>query len=134
MPLAGICAGGGPQGPSLPRMCVTLPELRAGGQTGQNRGKTGASGVLTRTRPGRRAGPRSSDGTVPEYSAGTAEGTGVRPRGETKVPRRYRVLMHNDDYTTMEFVVEVLQSVFRMRHTDAMRIMLRIQKGGVGIC
>jgi ATP-dependent Clp protease adaptor protein ClpS len=71
---------------------------------------------------------------VPEYIPGTEEGVGVKPREETKVPRRYRVLMHNDDYTTMEFVVEVLQSVFRMRHTDAMRIMLRIHKGGVGIC
>ena len=77
---------------------------------------------------------RSGNRTVPEYVPGTKEGVGVKPREEVKTPRRYKVLMHNDDYTTMQFVVEMLQSVFRRTHADAMRIMLRIHKGGVGVC
>jgi len=82
----------------------------------------------------RRAPTWSGHKTVPEYVPGTKEGVGVKPREETKVPRRYKVLMHNDDYTTMEFVVQVLQAVFRRPHADAVRIMLRIHKGGVGVC
>lgn len=80
------------------------------------------------------AAARSGSKAVPEYVPGTKEGVGVKPRQEAKQPRRYKVLMHNDDYTTMEFVVHVLQSVFRRTHPDAVRIMLRIHKGGVGIC
>lgn len=46
----------------------------------------------------------------------------------------YRVLMHNDDYTTMEFVVAVLIAVFRKSPTEANRIMLHIHFKGTGIC
>lgn len=49
-------------------------------------------------------------------------------------PRHYRVLMHNDDYTTMEFVVEVLQQVFHHPLTRANRIMLEIHITGQGAC
>ena len=49
-------------------------------------------------------------------------------------PPLYRVLLHNDDYTTMEFVVEILQRVFRKSPTEAMRIMLLVHKSGVGVC
>lgn len=49
-------------------------------------------------------------------------------------PSMYRVLLHNDDYTTMEFVVEVLQRVFHKSPTEAMRIMLLVHKSGVGVC
>jgi ATP-dependent Clp protease adaptor protein ClpS len=46
----------------------------------------------------------------------------------------YRVLLHNDDYTTMEFVVEVLILVFRKSPEDSMEIMLNVHHKGVGIC
>jgi ATP-dependent Clp protease adaptor protein ClpS len=49
-------------------------------------------------------------------------------------PPMYRVLLHNDDYTTMEFVVEILQRVFRKSPTEAIRIMLLVHKSGVGVC
>ncbi|MBW1723908.1 MAG: ATP-dependent Clp protease adapter ClpS [Deltaproteobacteria bacterium] len=46
----------------------------------------------------------------------------------------YRVLLHNDDYTTMEFVVEVLILVFRKSPEDSVEIMLNVHHKGVGIC
>lgn len=55
-------------------------------------------------------------------------------REQTRQPPLFKVLMHNDDYTTMEFVVEVLQTVFRKPPTEAGRIMLHIHFKGVGEC
>ncbi|HVS66617.1 MAG TPA: ATP-dependent Clp protease adaptor ClpS [Thermoanaerobaculia bacterium] len=51
----------------------------------------------------------------------------------TRRPRMYRVLLHNDDYTTMEFVVAVLVSCFQRSRTDAVRIMLEVHHLGVGV-
>ena len=48
-------------------------------------------------------------------------------------PRMWRVLVHNDDYTTREFVVEVLQSVFRHTEAAAIRVMLHVHYNGVGV-
>ena len=48
-------------------------------------------------------------------------------------PPQYKVLLHNDDYTTMEFVVMVLQSVFGRPNSEAVQIMLHIHKKGIGI-
>lgn len=53
---------------------------------------------------------------------------------DLKPPRMFRVLMHNDNYTTMEFVVAVLKSIFRKTEEDAVRIMLNIHEQGVGMC
>ena len=53
---------------------------------------------------------------------------------EVVEPRLYRVLLHNDDYTTMEFVVQVLQSVFGKTEAEAHAIMLRVHREGVGEC
>jgi len=65
-------------------------------------------------------------------------GNGIRVEEQshtrTAPPPLYRVLMHNDDYTTMEFVVEVLQSVFRKSATEANQIMLHIHHKGIGVC
>ncbi len=52
---------------------------------------------------------------------------------EVKKPPLYKVLLHNDDYTTMEFVVFVLQFVFRHTPEDAHRIMWNVHRQGVGI-
>jgi len=48
-------------------------------------------------------------------------------------PPLFKVLLHNDDYTTMEFVVQVLQSVFHRSATDATEIMLHIHRNGIGV-
>jgi ATP-dependent Clp protease adaptor protein ClpS len=69
---------------------------------------------------------------------GDGEGTGVgiatRTRAKTKKPTPYRVLMLNDDYTPMEFVVLCLQRFFRMNAEEATRVMLHVHQKGVGVC
>jgi len=48
-------------------------------------------------------------------------------------PRRFKVILHNDHYTTMEFVIFVLQEVFRKNYSEAEQIMLNVHKNGMGI-
>ncbi len=61
-------------------------------------------------------------------------GIATRTRTRTKQPTPYRVLMLNDDYTPMEFVVLCLQRFFRMSMEDATRVMLHVHQKGVGVC
>ncbi len=67
---------------------------------------------------------------------GNGSGTGMvlesKPR--TKKPSMYRVVMLNDDYTPMEFVVMVLERVFSKANEEAIKIMLHVHQKGVGIC
>jgi len=55
-------------------------------------------------------------------------------RSKTKAPPLFKVLLLNDDYTPMEFVVVVLQKFFGMGREQATRIMLKVHREGVGIC
>ena len=55
-------------------------------------------------------------------------------KSKTKKPSMYNVLLLNDDYTPMEFVIIVLESVFNKRQEDATQIMLHVHKNGVGVC
>ena len=48
-------------------------------------------------------------------------------------PKLYKVLLHNDDYTTMEFVVLVFRSVFHMDESGAVQVMLHVHRKGVGV-
>ena len=58
----------------------------------------------------------------------------TKTRKKLKPPTGYKVLLHNDNYTTMEFVVYVLESIFNKSPSDAMRIMLHVHKNGIGVC
>ena len=65
---------------------------------------------------------------------GTESGVIVRTKPKTKKPAMYKVLLLNDDYTPMEFVVHVLERFFSKAGEDATRIMLHVHRRGVGIC
>ena len=53
---------------------------------------------------------------------------------KTKLPSIYKVIILNDDYTPMEFVVYTIQNVFKKSHDEATRIMLKIHTEGQGVC
>lgn len=81
----------------------------------------------------RASGPdRNSD----DVTGGTGTGTGtvVKTRPKTKKPSMYRVLLLNDDYTPMEFVVHVLERFFNKSREAATEIMLHVHHRGVGVC
>jgi ATP-dependent Clp protease adaptor protein ClpS len=64
--------------------------------------------------------------------SGTGIDTKVRPK--TKKPSLYKVLLLNDDYTPMEFVIHVLERFFAKQHEEAVEIMLHVHRRGVGVC
>ena len=72
------------------------------------------------------------DTTKRPDDAGTDIVTKTRPK--TKKPSLYKVLLLNDDYTPMEFVVYILEHFFNMSQEDATRIMLHVHQKGVGMC
>ena len=74
----------------------------------------------------RRGGNNNTDGPN--------TGVVVRARPKTRKPATYKVLMLNDDYTPMEFVVHVLERFFQKSREEATRIMLHVHQKGVGIC
>ncbi|HIJ62189.1 MAG TPA: ATP-dependent Clp protease adapter ClpS [Rhodospirillaceae bacterium] len=61
-------------------------------------------------------------------------GVVIKTRPKTKRPSMYKVLMLNDDYTPMEFVVHVLERFFGKNREEATRIMLHVHQRGVGVC
>ncbi|MFQ5348222.1 MAG: ATP-dependent Clp protease adapter ClpS [Rhodothalassiaceae bacterium] len=65
---------------------------------------------------------------------GPQAGLLTRPRTKAKKPSMYKVLMLNDDYTPMEFVVYVLKRFFRMTTEQATRVMLHVHQKGVAVC
>jgi ATP-dependent Clp protease adaptor protein ClpS len=74
---------------------------------------------------------KDGDGTG-RTGAGTGIVTQTRPK--TKKPSLYKVLLLNDDYTPMEFVVHILEKIFSKNREDAVDVMLHVHRHGVGVC
>jgi len=72
---------------------------------------------------------------MPRPSQAPGTGTTTRTRSRTKLqpPVMWRVILHNDDYTTQDFVVWVLRSVFRKPEDEAVRIMTEVHRRGKGV-
>jgi ATP-dependent Clp protease adaptor protein ClpS len=96
---------------------------------------------------GRLGGPNEPPGEPPggpprqppRRDEGDGDGEGrtgalTLTRTRTKKPSMYKVLMLNDDYTPMEFVVDVLQHIFQKNRDEATQIMLHVHQKGVGVC
>ena len=64
----------------------------------------------------------------------TIEESDVSTDHDIREPSQYKVLLHNDDYTTMEFVVYVLMQVFHKSVEEATQIMLNVHEKGIGVC
>ena len=61
-------------------------------------------------------------------------GLAIKERTKVKRPSLYKVILLNDDYTPMDFVIDVLEKVFRRNHTESTEIMLEIHNKGKGVC
>lgn len=81
--------------------------------------------------------PRFTDAATLAPMSNFEDDAGVITRTKTSKklakPRLFKVLMHNDDYTTREFVVWVLQNIFRKSENEAVQVMLHVHRSGVGI-
>ncbi len=112
-------AGGGSSAPSTPLAGRRASDLTRAYRMGGNRPAPTVCAAGT---------PR------PPSSESDREGdVGLKDRAEVKRPERWKVVLYNDDYTPMEFVVAVLEQVFGKPPTEATQIMLRIHRGGKGI-
>ncbi len=58
----------------------------------------------------------------------------LETRLELEEPRMFKVLLHNDDYTSMDFVVDILMSIFHKNVLEAEKIMIQIHEKGIGVC
>jgi ATP-dependent Clp protease adaptor protein ClpS len=80
---------------------------------------------------------RRPHGGEPRDEPKSANDAGVvterRTQRKLKRPKLYKVLLHNDDYTTMEFVIFILMTIFHRTETDAVQIMLHVHKNGIGV-
>ena len=83
--------------------------------------------------PPRAAGDDDSDDAIGGDGDGQS-GLATKTRTKTKKPSMYKVLMLNDDYTPMEFVILVLERFFSKSHEESTQIMLHVHQKGVGVC
>ena len=72
-------------------------------------------------------------GRRPREDDGSGVATDTKTEKKLQKPNMYKVLLHNDDYTTMEFVVFVLQSVFHLDEAKSVQIMLHVHRSGAGV-
>jgi ATP-dependent Clp protease adaptor protein ClpS len=110
-------------------MAVEMPVFRWAEQTWANEmtGVTSTSFLMM-----------ASNGAQPPGKGGSGDdgrtGLVTKTRPKTKKPSLYKVLLLNDDYTPMEFVVHILQKYFGKQREEAEQVMLHVHQKGVGIC
>jgi ATP-dependent Clp protease adaptor protein ClpS len=109
------------------------------GQTGGTPGAAGTASVYWWGRSaGREPGQAIAADRFSTSMTDTSQQTGdlvvERTDKQTKEPARFKVLLINDDYTTMDFVVEVLETVFHRTPAEAFRIMMQVHTQGKGLC
>lgn len=68
-----------------------------------------------------------------EYVGAPGKGAALKDKQKVSRPKRYKVLLLNDHYTTMEFVVAILTDVFKRSHDEAITIMLNVHENGSGV-
>jgi ATP-dependent Clp protease adaptor protein ClpS len=76
----------------------------------------------------------NNDEDRPDKDDGFQTGVAVKAKPKTKKPSMYKVMLLNDDYTPMEFVIQVLEQFFNKSQEEATRIMLHVHRRGVGLC
>lgn len=77
---------------------------------------------------------QDNEGDSGQHNEEAQTGLLLKPRPKTKKPSMYKVLLLNDDYTPMEFVVHILERFFNKTRQEATDIMLHVHRRGVGIC
>ncbi|MGH9915697.1 MAG: ATP-dependent Clp protease adaptor ClpS, partial [Pyrinomonadaceae bacterium] len=70
---------------------------------------------------------------MPSYESEDELAVATKTQHKVSKPPLYKVLLHNDDYTTMEFVIFILQTVFNRTESDAVMIMLEVHTQGIGV-
>lgn len=69
-----------------------------------------------------------------DYGLGNSNQIDTKDKQKIELPKQYKVILHNDDYTPMEFVIEVLIDVFKKDELTATNIMLNVHNNGWGVC
>lgn len=111
-----------------PMRCLVSPDT----DHGRFAATAGRDGAI----PAGSSVPRSADPIGPGGNDDGRSGTAIitRTKPKTKRPSLYRVLLLNDDYTPMEFVVHVVEKFFNKSQADAYQIMMHVHQNGVGEC
>ncbi len=73
------------------------------------------------------------EGDRDDYAGGSTDLMVAEPEVKTKRPPKYKVILLNDDYTPMDFVVMVLEQIFRRSHEEALNVMLEVHQKGAGL-
>jgi len=90
--------------------------------------------TLAREKTGLRTIGEAMTTNFPQNNSHEAPGSDVKARPKAKRPSMYKVLMINDNYTPMEFVIHILEGFFNKERGEATQIMLQVHQRGVGIC
>jgi len=119
-------------------MVVTMDTRATSPETSTTPGVAPGAPFLVREVPLFVHGAQDSGPDEPPGKNGTGDDSHIsvvtQTRPETRRPAMYKVLMLNDDYTPMEFVVHVLERFFSKSREEATNIMLNVHKKGVGVC